>query len=246
MVEFYQGMVGGTGRGPLLWLLIGLLLSFAVTRLVTRRIRAGSAGLKNWELGGVHVHHQVFGILLVLISGVLKFAYHPPPPWVEALGGSFGIGMGMTLDEFALWLHLDDVYWSPEGRRSIDAVFAAAAVTGLLLLGLNPLDVSGAAGAALGVAAAILVVNLLLSTIVALKGKPILAVLSLVVPVLALVGAIRLAKPTSPWARWRYPEGSTRLARAQRRFGLRYQRRWDRLRDLIGGAPSPPAGGAGR
>ncbi|HZU18644.1 MAG TPA: hypothetical protein VFD01_18830 [Candidatus Dormibacteraeota bacterium] len=238
MVGFYQSAVEGSGRAPLLWLLVGLLLGFAITRLVTRRIRAGSTGLKNWEIGGVHVHHQVFGILLVLISGVLEFAYRPPSPWAEALGGGFGIGMGMTLDEFALWLHLDDVYWSPEGRRSIDAVFLAIAVVGLLLLGFSPLDVSGVAGAALAVAVAGFAVDVLLSLVVVLKGKPILGVLSLMVPILALVGAIRLAKPTSPWARWRYPLGSPKLARAQERFGARYRRRWDRIRDLVGGAPS--------
>jgi hypothetical protein len=238
MVDFYQGAVEKSGRAPLLWLLVGLLIGFAVTRLVTRRIRAGSTGLKNWESGGVHVHHQVFGILLVLISGVLEFAYRPSSPWAEALGGTFGIGMGMTLDEFALWLHLDDVYWSPEGRRSIDAVFLAAVIVGLLLLGFSPLDVSGVAGAAFAVTVAGFAVDVLLSLVVVLKGKPILGILSLMVPVLALVGAIRLAKPTSPWARWRYPLGSRKLARAQERFGGRYQRRWDRIRDLVGGAPS--------
>ncbi|HLH68392.1 MAG TPA: hypothetical protein VKY90_05055 [Candidatus Dormibacteraeota bacterium] len=243
MVGLSLGVVEGTGRAPLLWLLVGLLVSFTITRLVTRRIRAGSTRLKDWEIGGVHIHHQVFGILVVLLSGVLEFAYRPPSPWVEVLGGTFGVGMGMTLDEFALWLHLSDVYWSPEGRRSIDAVFVAAAVTALLLVGFTPLSLSGATGLAVLLTIAVVVVNLALSTIVALKGKPVLAVLSLMIPLLALIGATRLAKPASPWARWRYSEGSTKLARAHKRFGPRYQQRWDRLRDLLGGTPSPPSRG---
>jgi hypothetical protein len=112
--------------------------------------------------GGLHVHHLVFGI-----------------------AAFFGIGAGLTLDEYALWLHLDDVYWAEEGRRSVDAV--------VILL-----------------------------------------------PVLSLVGAIRLAKPDSPWARRRYPSGSRKLARAADRHE-RHTRRYQSFQDRIAGSPAEGA-----
>ncbi len=52
----------------------------------------------------------------------------------------FGIGAALVLDEFALILHLQDVYWAEDGRTSVDAVFVAIAVAGLLILGFNPLS----------------------------------------------------------------------------------------------------------
>ena len=53
----------------------------------------------------------------------------------------FGIGIGLTIDEFALVLYLDDVYWSEQGRSSIDATVIAVAFMGLILLGVRPFDV---------------------------------------------------------------------------------------------------------
>ena len=79
------------------------------------------------------MHHQVWGILLVLVVGLLTFRFRPESPWIEILATLFGIGAALALDEFALWLHLEDVYWSEEGKKSIDAVMIAA-VFGLVLL----------------------------------------------------------------------------------------------------------------
>jgi hypothetical protein len=238
-LNLYQTAIAQPGRGPLFWMLLALLVTFALTRIVTRRIRAGSATLKNWQVGGLHVHHQVFGLMLILVSGCLEFAYRPPAPWIDVLGALFGIGMSLTLDEFALLLYLDDVYWSPEGRRSIDAVFLAAVLTALLLVGVTPLDLSGLQHELLASIALVLVVNLVVVTICFLKGKPVLGIVGLLVPVVALIGSIRLAKPTSPWAAWRYPPDSARRRKAARRFGAPYQARWNWLRDLVGGAPNP-------
>ena len=226
------------GKGPLLAMLIALLVTFLVTRVITRRIRAGSTGLKNWQIGGVHVHHQVFGIVAVLISGGLEFSYRPAQPWSEALAAAFGAGVSLTLDEFALWLHLDDVYWTAEGRKSVDAVFIAVMICALMLVGVTPLDVSSFAHEVLAAVAFLLLLNLALVVLALLKGKPIAGIAGLFVPTVAIVAAIRLAKPHSQWAAWRYPEGSARRARAERRFGPRYQARWNRLRDLVGGAPN--------
>ncbi|MGH7910533.1 MAG: hypothetical protein ACREOV_02305, partial [Candidatus Dormibacteraceae bacterium] len=129
-------------RGPILWLFVGLLLTFGITRYVTRRIRAGSTGLSNWSVGGIHLHHQVFGIIALLLAGCLEFAYQPSAPWDDLLGALFGIGIALTLDEFALWLYLDDVYWTKEGRSSLDAVFIAIVVIGGLVIGFSPFDIA--------------------------------------------------------------------------------------------------------
>ena len=74
-----------------------------------------------------------------------------------------------------------------------------------------------------------------------LKGKLVTGAVGLFVPVVAIVGAIRLAKPKSPWARVRYAKRPGTMARAQQRFGPAYEARMNRLKDLLGGAPSKPA-----
>jgi hypothetical protein len=243
VVGLYTDLLERPGRGPLFWLFLSLLLAFLVTRLVTRRIRAGSTGLKNWSVGGVHVHHQVFGIIAVLIAGCLEFSFRPASPWSDVLGAVFGAGVALTLDEFALWLYLDDVYWTEAGRRSVDAVFVALVVTGLLLVGFVPVEFSGPASAVAGTLAVAIVLVFVPSAIAALKGKPMGAIAGLFIWVVAITCAVRLAKPNSPWARRRYPSGSAKLARAEARFGPAYQARWNRVRDLVGGAPSRPPSG---
>src|SRR5665809_120138 len=64
-------------------------------------------------------------------------------PWWELTAVAFGIGAGLTFDEFALWLHLDDVYWAEEGRSSVDAVVAAAVFMGIVFLGVVPFELDG-------------------------------------------------------------------------------------------------------
>ena len=77
-----------------------------------------------------------------MISGVtmVTLAVDGGVPEFTAAAIFFGIGAALVLDEFALILHLQDVYWSEDGRTSVDAVFAAVAVAGLLVLGFNPLS----------------------------------------------------------------------------------------------------------
>lgn len=142
----------------------------------------------------------------------------------------------LTLDEFALWLRLEDVYWSAEGRLSVDAVVLAAAVMALLVLGANPLDPE-AGGGAVAVAVGAVVTGAV-AVAALLKGRIVLGLLGLLVPLLALVGALRLARPSSPWARRRYPEGSAKAARSRARFPAGRRTRWDALVDAVAGAPS--------
>ena len=245
MITWYRETILETGRSGVLWMLIAFVITFAVTRWITRRIRARGPAEEGDEtglvgdihIGGVHIHHQVWGILLILGAAVLEFAYRPDTPWLEVLGAVFGIGAALTLDEFALWVHLDDVYWSQEGRKSIDAVIVAACIGGALVIGTAPFGVDdtvpqeGLVGLCITV-----LVTVALALVTVLKGKLAFGLLGLFVPVFSIAGAIRLAKPDSPWAKWRYTARPKKLARSQRRYGERRQQRMDRIRDLLGGS----------
>jgi len=171
----------------------------------------------------------------MLISGAVEFAYRPQTPGAQILGALFGAGAALTLDEFALWLHLEDVYWAREGRKSVDAVFVAAAAGLFLLIGGNPFsNPDGESRLAFGIA---LGVNVLLCLAAILKGKTTVGILGLFVPFIALVGFLRLAKPHSPWARWRYRPDSRSARRSLRRYPPGRHTRMDSLKDFFSGAP---------
>jgi hypothetical protein len=217
-------------------LLAAFLVSFLFIRTSARLTRAVSWWPGGVVSGGVHLHHLVWGICLLLISGFLGFALDPGSPWNEIFAAAFGIGAGLTLDEFALWVRLKDVYWTEEGRSSIDAVVIAAVFGGLIVLGMAPFDLrdsSPSLSLALTVA-----FDVLLCIVVIVKGKPLLALTGVFLPIVSIVGAVRLASPRSPWARRWYPAGSHKLARARERWG-RIEKRRRRLLDAIGGAPTP-------
>jgi len=257
MGGWYQRVLVDTGRAPALWMLLGFLVTFFVTRGITRRIHARAAqqqdgqqeqpadsprrGLSDIYIGGVHIHHQVWGILLVLATGLLEFRYTPRAPWAEVLAALFGVGAALTLDEFALWFNLHDVYWTKSGRKSIDAVLIAGALGVVLLMQASPVG-TASDGSGLAIAAYLVTVafNLAVAVICIIKGKLATGLIGIVIPVVAAVGAIRLAKPSSVWARRRYSGG--KLGRAERRYGPAYQLRHDRLRDLLGGRPDPAGG----
>lgn len=102
---------------------------------MTYRIHAHRARhLHDISIGGTHIHHLVWGIWLLLLTGYLAIAFGAFLP-LEPIALFFGIGAALTLDEFALWLHLEDVYWSREGRWSVDVVIIVAVVLGLIMLG---------------------------------------------------------------------------------------------------------------
>jgi hypothetical protein len=223
-------------------LLGSMLLSFGFIRFSTRMIRAEVSWWPgNVTPGGLHIHHLVFGIVAMMLAGFLNFVLQPGSPWFEILAGLFGIGMGLTLDEFALWLYLDDVYWSEEGRSSVDAVVFAAIIGGAIIVGFVPLDASG--GSVLAILVSVLI-TLGICAIVALKGKVSSAVIGMFIPPVAWVAAIRLARPRSWWAKRRYKPASEKLAKAEARKA-RHDRRVRRFQDLIGGAPSLPSPRAG-
>ncbi len=221
-------------RVPLL-LLLALLASFGFIRMSTRLMRTPKVpwwpgSIKTGEL---HIHHLVFGILLVLVSGFLGFVIERESPLIEIVAVAFGVGAGLTLDEYALWLHLDDVYWSEEGRRSVDATVIAAVFAGLVIT-FHPF--SGIDGLSIVVIVAV-VIKLLISAIAVSKGKYVLGLVGFFVPVAGEVGAIRLGRPHSVWARKRYEEGGEKMREAREREAKLMERR-NRWRDRIGGAPS--------
>ncbi|GAA1231232.1 hypothetical protein GCM10009665_21990 [Kitasatospora nipponensis] len=230
-------IINAPGHGIGLWMLGAFVLTFLVTRMVTRLIRAGRGPFRNVEVGGTHVHHQVYGILAMVVAGAIEFTYRPGSPGAQILAVLFGAGAALTLDEFALWLHLKDVYWAREGRKSVDAAFLAGGVGLLLVAGFNPFSDTGAGTADHLVFAGLLLVNMVLCVGAILKGKTAMGVIGLLVPFVALVACLRLAKPSSPWARWRYPPDSRKAERAQRRYPPDRRTRLDALKDMVGGTP---------
>jgi hypothetical protein len=229
---------------PMMWMFVAILVTFLATRTVTRLIRSGSggAGLGNVHIGGNHVHHQVFGILVIIGTGIVLVSQTPRGAALDAAAAVFGAGVGLTVDEFALWLHLEDVYWAEQGRKSVDAIFCVLVITGALIGGTD--FVTGRIGtAAWWSSVGVIAVNLLLCVICLLKGKVVTGVVGIFFSVAALVGAVRLAKPGSWWATHRYA-GRPRLAgRAARRFDQRHRERWNWVRDFVAGAPSQERSG---
>jgi hypothetical protein len=226
------------GRESAFLVLLAFLCSFGFIRTSARLTRSVSWWPGGVETeGGLHLHHLVWGIVLILISGFVAFATDLETPWWQLTAIGFGIGAGFTLDEFALWVRLQDVYWAAEGRESVDAVILATVFAALVVLGVQPwgLDESTSiAGTALWI-----IVTLALAGVTFMKGRLILGLLTLFVPVVGLWGALRLGKPHSPFAR-RY--GPEKRARSEARFrddrpGARLGRE---VLDVIGGAPSEP------
>jgi hypothetical protein len=229
-----QTLLSDDGARAGLILLATMLLSFLFIRTSARLMRSPKVtwwpGSVKTE-GGLHVHHLVFGIVMMLVGGFL-LALAPSSPWLEIFAGVFGIGAGLTLDEYALWLHLEDVYWAEEGRRSVDAVLVAAIVAGLVLLGFLPVGTDDG----IPVIIVTVLITLAVSAVAIFKGKVFLGVAGMIFPLFGLIGAIRLAKPGSPWANRRYAPGSKKLARAEKRYG-RHTERYQRFQDRIAGAP---------
>jgi hypothetical protein len=107
---------------------LAFFLTFGITRAITISIHAGRGPFHDIETQSGHVHHLVWGILLVLGVGYLwliqvGMGSGGGAAWTSRLTAlAFGAGAALTLDEFALWLTFRDVYWQREGRLSIDAV----------------------------------------------------------------------------------------------------------------------------
>ncbi|HEX4467369.1 MAG TPA: hypothetical protein VH025_09295 [Solirubrobacteraceae bacterium] len=114
-------------------------VTFAAARGVTHAIRAQRGPFKNVHgPGGRHIHHMTFGIVGLLVVGylwMLEIGIDEQRLASRITSSVYGSGAALTLDEFALWLNLEDVYWAKQGRESIDAVILFGSLLSLSVLG---------------------------------------------------------------------------------------------------------------
>lgn len=236
------------GKLPAFLFLVSFLGMFAFIRTSAHMIRAEVSWWPgNVEVGGTHIHHLVWGIIVLMISGWIAIAVDPGSPGRELAAVAFGIGTGLTLDEFALWLELKDVYWSEDGRKSIDAVIVAGILAAFGVLGLSIWidaadDVAAIIHATVGFFG---LIALIVAAINFLKEKFGMGAISLFIWPVGLVGACRLGRPHAPWARLFYSDD--KKAKAEARFAAKHtphlpHRRGSDPADASEGE-SDPAGG---
>jgi hypothetical protein len=234
VLHWFEHDIIGRGRLPLLCCLIAFIVTFFVARTLVRLIRRHKdTGRpprwwepRNIHVGSKHIHHVVVGVVLVMISGVtlVTLSVNGNASEFTATAILFGIGAALVLDEYALILHLSDVYWEEDGRTSVDAVFAAVAVGGLLVLGLHPLmffislwhDTTHSVVLRTGLVFA-MALTLPLAVLVVLKGKVWTGLIGMFFVPLLLIGAIRLSRPQAPWARYLYMSRLNKMSRALQR-----------------------------
>jgi hypothetical protein len=241
--DFWDSLVEHDEQGLFL-VFAGFVLSFSFIRMSTRLMRSPKVP---WWPGsvvsesGVHLHHLVFGIVTMMAAGTLGFVALGRSPWMEICAFAFGVGAGLTIDEFALWVYLDDVYWAEEGRSSIDATVIAAAGMVLLLLGFTPFtfDTSSPVQIVVSILGALLVFTMV--AICFFKQRLMHGAVGLFFLPFAIYGASRLGKPGSAWARRRYADRDPgKKRRAEERFppDRRTERFKNAFRDFVGGKPS--------
>jgi hypothetical protein len=196
----YDQHIQAPGKELHFLILIAFVCSFGFIRGSAHMIRAqvswwpGNVETK----GGTHIHHLVWGILLLLSMGYVGISTDIGSPWLELVAIVFGIGMGLTLDEFALWLNLEDVYWAQKGRQSIDAVVVTTALLVIAILGLQFwIDVWDAVLVMLGfdrgnswIAIPIQVVGVALAILCFRRGRKLAGLFGLFVPLVALLGVV--------------------------------------------------------
>lgn len=243
MAHWWHRDIIEPGKLPLLLCLFAFVVTFVATRTVTRMIRADVGPFHNdVSSGGLHIHHAVPGIIALITGAFLAVGTQTGSAWHLVAAVAVGVGTSLVLDEFALILRLQDVYWSADGRVSVEMVSLAFGCLGLAVVGIAPFGVdemgSQELASRVGVIAAT-GVTFALVVVCVMKGKFRMALFGVFVPGLAWVGAIRLARPHSTWARRRYDPH--RLSRAMARaaaFDARWDPRLDGLSDAIAGKPS--------
>ena len=234
-VPGYRHVVFAEGKEPLFLLLFAFIVAFLCARGYAREAR--KRGWGSGSVGGVHLHHEVVGIILMLLAAICAFAPVGTGRVTRDICAIvFGVGAALVLDEFALVFYLRDVYWSSEGRDSIDAAILAVLILFLMLVTTEPFGLIDPIGAHPGrfILFVVYASNVVFTAITFLKGKLFAGVASIAVPFFGWLGVARLAKPRSPWAHWFYsPEKIARAeARARGGFAARFQRR---LVSVVGG-----------
>jgi hypothetical protein len=244
MLSWWHRDVIAAGKLPLMLCFVSFVVTFVSTRAITRMIRDGRGPFRNVTAGGTHVHHSVPGIILLMIGAFTAVGGPGTMGWLSFSAVAVGIGTSLVLDEFALILRLQDVYWSGEGQLSVEAVSLVAACLGLALVGFSPFRVADVDGAEFSLrigADGALIVDACLALTCVLKGKYRSGLFGLFLPPVGLIGAVRLARPNSIWARRRYH--GKRLEHATHR-AADFDRHWRPVQadweDFIGGRPSQP------
>jgi hypothetical protein len=139
----YREKFPETVRERLFWAGVGYFVAVAVVRLLTFLIHNQIGPFHDIQMRGRHIHHLVWGILLLLVTGYgwllqAGTGVRGSRTWLgRVMSMAYGVGAALTLDEFALWLNLRDVYWEREGRASFEALslFGAALVMAGLIWG---------------------------------------------------------------------------------------------------------------
>jgi hypothetical protein len=243
IADFWNDQLAEHDRQWLFLVLLGLVVSFGFIRLSTRLMRSPRVP---WWPGsivsdsGLHLHHLVFGIVLMIAAGTISFAGFATTPVYEICAFLFGVGIGLTIDEFALFVYLDDVYWAREGRASIEAAALAVALMGLILLGVRPFEIDENTNGDLIASVIAAVVLFVCVAVCILKHRLAHGIFGFFLFPLAFWGACRLGKPGSPWARRFYAERNpAKQERAVARFrpDRRTERFKERFRDAVGGTP---------
>jgi len=130
MTEFrdaYRSELDASQQSALIsWL--AFTTTFSAVRGVTHAIKAGKGPFRNLSVGGEHLHHYMWGIGMVsgvgavAVRGTEELRRHP------VTAASYGTGLALIVDEFALLLDLKDVYWAKQGRISVDLAIVASSV----------------------------------------------------------------------------------------------------------------------
>jgi hypothetical protein len=137
----YRDKFPETSRERLFLAALGFFVAVAVVRLLTFLIHREIGPFHDIQMKGRHIHHLVWGILLLLLTGygwLLQAGTgdRGSHTWVgRVMSMAYGVGAALTLDEFALWLNLRDVYWEREGRESFEALALFAAALAIAALG---------------------------------------------------------------------------------------------------------------
>jgi hypothetical protein len=131
---FHEELHPGQQSALISWL--AFTVTFITVRVITHKIRAGKGRLHNVSVGGVHLHHYMWGILTistvggVALRGEDRLRRHP------LVATAYGSGLALIVDEFALLLDLSDVYWAKQGRQSVDLAIGLISSTGTVLVGM--------------------------------------------------------------------------------------------------------------
>ena len=137
--HIYKRHLAETRRERLFLASVGFFVSVAVVRGITIAIHNDIGPFHNVSMGGRHIHHMVWGILLLLLVGYtwlveVGTGAATSSRWIGQLTSTlYGVAAALTLDEFALWLNLSDVYWQRQGRESYEAM---GLFGGLLAIGI--------------------------------------------------------------------------------------------------------------